>query len=91
MNASNDAEYIDGIEHVGSYLVIIKCERPSGTHAIFHLAASKNGQSRVKRTVSAPGESGEELTILWPPDSRPILTFESVIPDTTQSYNLKVL
>ena len=77
LDFEKDAEYIDGIEHVGAYLVIIKCEDPKGTHAIFHLAASDQGQSRVRASVSVPGSCGEELIILWPAASQPILTFDS--------------
>ena len=93
LDAENNAEYIEGIEHVGAYFVIIRCKNDKGTHSIFHIAASKLGQSRVKRTVSVAGESGEELTILWPADSQPILRFESnsFIPKKAQSYNLKII
>jgi hypothetical protein len=93
LSTETDAEYIEGIEHVGAYLVIVKCEDPKGTHAIFHLAASQGGQSRVKAAISVPGSNGEELVILWPSESQPILTFDSKlsIPTEPQSYNLKVI
>jgi hypothetical protein len=86
------ADYIESLDHIGAFMIIIRCENLSGTNAIFHISASQFGQSRVKRTVSSPGSLGEELSIEWPDNSKPILRYESpkTAPIEEISYNLKI-
>lgn len=91
IDAKNKGGHIDGVDHTGAYLIIVKCDNPSGTHAIFHLAASAEGQCRIKKTVSVPGADGEQLQILWPDESRPMLVYEDLLPLKPQSYNLKII
>ena len=85
--------YIDCCNSVGAYVVIVKSEKPKGGNAIFNIASANDGQKRIKRIVSVPGNNGEQLCIVWPENSCPILYYESdhFAPDEEMHYNVKVL
>jgi len=85
--------YIDCCAEIGAYIVIVKAELQDGAHAIFEIASSFDGQKRVKRNVSVAGSNGEQVLIVWPSDSKPILTFETDenAPDEKLHYNLKII
>lgn len=83
---------IDVCEHIGCYQVKVQCEDEEGANGIFHIASSKNGQRIVKRTVSTSGENGEQLMIVWPRSSAPILCYEDDVnaPERDMVYHLKI-
>lgn len=85
--------FIDCCNTVGAYIIIVRCETPEGSHAIFNIASSSDGQKRVKKTVGVAGDNGEQLLIVWPEDSPPILCYESDehAPDEDRHYNVKVI
>jgi hypothetical protein len=85
--------YIDCCNHVGAYIIIVRCETPEGSHAIFNIASASDGQKRVKRTVGVAGDEGEQLLIVWPEDSCPILCYETdeLAPKESRHYNVKVI
>ena len=85
--------FIDCCNNLGAYIIIVRAELPEGSHAIFNIASSNDGQKRVKKTVGVAGDNGEQLLIVWPEDSPPILTYESDehAPPEDRHYNVKVI
>ena len=92
---SPDNEFCDFIEqcnYVGAYQVKVTSEIQEGSHAIFHIASSNDGQKKVKCAVGVAGNNGELLHILWPEDNHPVLTYINVehAPQEKRHYNLKI-
>jgi len=88
----DEGQFIDVCEKIGCFQVKVQCEYDEGANAIFHIASSKNGQRVVKRTVSTSGENGEQLMIVWPKKSAPILVYENddYAPEKEMVYHLKI-
>lgn len=85
--------FIDTCNPVGAYIIIVRSEVPSGSHAVFHIASSSDGQKKIKKTVNVAGSNGEQLHIDWPEDCCPVLCYETDehAPEEDRHYNLKIL
>lgn len=85
--------FIDCCSHVGAYVVIINCENPEGSHAIFHMASAYDGQKKVDKRVGVAGSNGEQVHIVWPTDGCPVLCYESDEHALAEArhYNLKII
>ncbi len=94
LNPENEfCDFIECCETIGAFLVIVKSEISEGCHAIFHIASANDGQKSVKRTVSVSGNNGEQLHIIWPEDTNPVLTYLNTAhgPQESRHFNIKVI
>ena len=94
LSAENEySSFIDYCKTVGAYVIIVKCEVPEGSHAVFHVASSNDGQHKVNRTVWVAGSNGEQVHVEWPEDCSPILCYlnDESAPEEERHYNLKIL
>jgi len=85
--------FVEFCNPVGAYILIVRSEIPEGSHAVFHIASSNDGQKRVKRTVWVGGNNGEQLHMVWPDEDSPILCYESDVhaPLEERHYNVKII